>query len=112
MKKTLRLRVMLITAIIGVVATIFFGIFVDADSNFGLIWGCVAYYPIAFLIVAGGFRWKWKNNAPWIASLVGLPFWVFLIGGVISRNLEFLKWYTVIGITISVIIFEYNLLDQ
>ena len=111
MKKTLRLRVMLITAIIGFIATILFGIFVDADSNFGLIWGCLAYYPIAFLIVAGGFRWKWKNNAPWIATLVGLPMWIALFGPVITGSLEFLKWYTGIGITLSVIIFEYNLLD-
>ena len=111
MKNTLRVRVMLITSVIGFVATILFGIFVDVDSNFGLIWGCNAYYPIAFLIVAGGFRWKWEKNAPWIATLVCLPMWIALFGTVIAHSIEFLKWYTGIGITLSVIIFEYNLLD-
>lgn len=113
LKKDLRFRIMLTTAIVGLIATAIFVANVDLSSDIGfkLVFGSLIYYPLAFLVIAGGFRWKWKNNAPWIATLANLPVWVILIGLLIFDSLEFLKWYAIVGITASIMIFEYNILD-
>jgi hypothetical protein len=111
-KSSLRLPVISLSAVIGGIISVIFASCVNVEEHLILILATLIYYPVAFLVVAGAFRWKWKNDSAWVATLVNLPAWGALIGPLIADSLVFLEWYAIIGITLSVMIFEYKLLDQ
>ena len=105
-------NVMLITAIIGIAATILFVIFFD-KGNFELIILPLIYYVTACLIVDCGFRWKFGKETRWVATLCFSPVLLEIFGVIIVRESvilieNFMKWYSMIGVTISVLIFEYK----
>lgn len=111
MKNKVRSKVMLITALIGIVASILFSINISVETHFEVLLGTFVYYPIAWFVIIIGFKWKFEKNSVWIATLASLPVWPALIVPLITGSFEFLKLYALIGITCSVLIFEYKLLE-
>ena len=119
-------NVMLFTVIGGLVATIsYVVIFNLAISAIGSkLFRFVTFLPSAvwaiwFLVICCGFRRKFGKNIYSVNVLCFLP-WLFdifvkalLVRDVISMETvvsmaSFIKWYSMIGITISVLIFEYK----
>lgn len=113
--------VMLITAIVGVLATILYVIVsnnIDDDMGMAyLIVGHWVYYPVVWLVINYGFKWKFKKETRWISTLVTLPLWFEILvccvfGMIETLSVEifmyFMIWYSMIGITISALIFEYR----
>lgn len=118
-----RLRdVMLATAISGLVATIAYVIIFNLaiqDENIKLMailgFSPLALMPAWYLIIGYGFKWKFGKERSWVASLCSLPFIfeVFVVAIIDDDFMEtFLSWYPMIGITISVLIFEYKFMTH
>lgn len=116
-------KVMLITAIIGLAATIPFAIFVDigidksqSELLIYLIMGHWAFYCFEYLIIYYGFKRKFgRAEARWTATLCFFPMLIEPLAAWIlgeTHIINFLKWYPMIGITISVLIFEYKLFSH
>ena len=102
----MRFCVMISTAIIGIIVEILFAVNVDVESLAFLV--PLVFYPVEWLVVSIGFKWKFKKNSVWVATLSSLPGFIALIGFLITESFDFLKWYSFIGITISALIFEYK----
>ena len=105
---------MLITSIIGIIATLFFVYFFDTE-NYIILLAPVLFYILAFYIIGYGFSWKFGKSTVWIASLCFSPFTVALFGFLMIDYLfswetavGFVEWFSMIGVTISVLIFEYK----
>lgn len=109
---------MLITSIIGIIATIFFVIFFDAEKvdSYKLLLIPLSFYAIGYLVIGYGFRWKFGKESRWVATLCFSPLMVWLFGSWIIYYLfystdlyaGFTEWFSMIGVTISVLIFEYK----
>lgn len=107
-KRSLRNDVMLITAIIGIIATMFFVIFFDTE-NYKILLLPVIFYILEFFIIGYGLK------KGWIATLCFSPFifelFTFLIIDYLFSweiAIDFIEWFSMIGVTISVLIFEYK----
>lgn len=105
---------MLITAIIGIIATILFVIFFDTE-NFKILLLPVIFYILEFFIIGYGFRWKFGKQTGLVDMLCFSPFtfelFAFLIIDYIFSweiAIGFIEWFSMIGVTISVLIFEYK----
>lgn len=106
--------VMLITSIIGIIATILFVIFFDVE-NYKILLVPVLFYVVVYLVIGYGFRWKFGKQTYWIASLCFSPFTFELFAFLIIEYIfsweiaiGFIEWFSMIGVTISVLIFEYK----
>jgi hypothetical protein len=105
---------MLMTAIIGTIATIAFVIFFDTE-NFKILLLPVIFYILEFFIIGYGFRWKFGNKTGLVGMLCFSPltfelFGFLFIDSLLSEEIAigFIEWFSMIGVTISVLIFEYK----
>lgn len=116
-------KVMLITIIIGVLTTIVFVAlfdFNDVERSTLMVFGPWTVYVLEYLIIGYGFKWKFGKETRWIATLCITPLMFEILIACIISLLEkdllifanFIKWYQMIGITISITIFEYHLLNS
>lgn len=120
-------KVMLVTTIIGIFATIVFVIIFNIanyEGNLELM-TCLFLLPFAlyvaeYLIIGYGFKRKFGKERMWVANLCFLPglveiFGVVIINAIIGESpiliTTFAKWYSMIGVTISVLIYEYKFLS-
>lgn len=114
--------VMLATVISGIVATIAYVIIWNiaySDEDI-MLWAYVTLFPSAlwvlgYLAICYGFKWKFGNERRWIATLYSSPFMFgLLVAYIVGETyiLTFIKWYSMIGITISVLIFEYKFMTH
>lgn len=117
---TLRNDVMLVTAIIGIIATMFFVIFFDVEDvdSYKLLLVPLSFYCIEYFVIYFGFKWKFGGayETRWVATLCFSPLIVWLFGSLgisylfpsTDLFLSLLEWFSMIGVTISVLIFEYK----
>lgn len=113
---------MLITIAIGVVATILFVLIFDIanrNDNFDLliylIGGHWFFYALEYFVIYYCFNRKFgKREARWVATLSFSPILIEIMAAIILSQIQldcmmiFIKWYAMIGITISALIFEYK----
>ena len=106
--------VMLLTSLIGIIATISFVIFFNA-KNFKLLLVPVIFYLLEFFIIGYGFRWKFGNKTGLVGMLCFSPltfelFGFLFIDSLLSEEIAigFIEWFSMIGVTISVLVFEYK----
>lgn len=123
-------NMMLITVIVGIVATTaYVVIFNSTSSTIGSkLFRFVTFLPSAvwatwFLVICCGFRRKFGKDIYLVNVLCFLP-WLFdifvkalLVRDVISMETvvsmaSFIKWYSMISVTISVLIFEYKFMTH
>lgn len=115
--------VMLATVISGLVATIAYVIIFNLaihDENFKLMlilsFSPLSLWAVGYLAIYYCFKWKFGNERRWIATLCSLPvmFEILLIAivGSVDFMEPFVKWYSMIGLTISVLIFEYKFMTH
>lgn len=112
--------VMLPTAAIGIIASILVAVFMDFKVHARSLLLTNVYYPVIYIVCAICFRWikkrfndprKCRSDATWIATIVCLPMWIGLASVLIDSTLAFSARYTLFGITASLIIFEYYVLE-
>ncbi len=104
------------TIMIGVIANIVLNILIPSDSIEILLW-LYAFFPIAWLCVAYGFKFAGAKGHAASASIVTSPFMVlmvaflFLGGTNIDSNLglQLAARTPGVAVVISVVLFEYQL---
>lgn len=114
--------VMLATVISGLVATIAYVIIFSLaihDENFKLmlilVFSPLALWVAGYLAICYCFKWKFGNERRWVATLCSFPVMFEILVAAIAGEtyiLTFMKWYSMIGITISVLIFEYKFMTH
>lgn len=120
-KNNERMRdVMLATVIGGLIATIAYVIIFNLALNDEDIMKYVFLFPFAiwvigYLVIGYGFKWKFGKDIYWVNTLCSLPC-MFEIIVVVILGVDFMdtviKWYSMIGLTISVLIFEYKFMTH
>jgi len=105
---------MLITTIMGIITEILFVIFFDI-VNYKILLLPALYYAIGYLAIGYGFRWKFGKQTYWIVTICFSPFIVevfafLMIEYLLSWEIAigFIKWFSMIGVTASVLLFEYK----
>ena len=119
-KNKKQLKVSLATATIGVLLTIVFAILFESaisNNNTTLMAYCsfipMAIYVAEYLIICYGFKGKFGKDCRWTATLCNLPLLIEILVIVILREpqyvLNFIKWYSMLGITTSILILEWKI---
>ena len=111
MKKTL-----LITAIIGVIINVFLNVVTSNDmaGDFLIFY---AAFPVLYIAVGFGLKFKDVSEWPWIATVVNSPCMVILIVGLfiykINEEIGYQVWCRgcFVALLCSILILEYYLYD-
>ena len=101
---------MIPTAIIGFIISTVLAFVLTVDTSLELFFVMHGYYPIVWLIICAFFK-NHFDEPVFAAAFVTSPVYIGLIGLLIGVY-DFSVKYTLFGITVSLLIFEYKIIKE